>query len=312
LVYIVYGQRISCTWPLDLPGLPALGFSPDVTIEVAEAECFLSARKLAGVGDRQEWRHHAVLGDGTTYLQWTDLFEFLVSPDGGRILGHPLKHATDESFKTYLLGQVLSFALLHRGIEQLHATTVAVDGQAVAFLGNSGYGKSSLGGAFLRAGYSILTDDLLVLEANGRGFQAHPGPPRIKMFPEMAREFLPGQAAGDAMNHTTRKMIIPLRPEQTARQKTPLRAIYVLNTPAASARSRRVSIRGMSHRKAFLELLTNTFNTVNSEPERLKSQFVFAHAVCNAVPVRALSYPRDFRIVPQIITAVLADLQGMA
>ncbi|MFB3074256.1 MAG: hypothetical protein ACE1Z6_03640, partial [Candidatus Methylomirabilales bacterium] len=114
--------------------------------------------------DGKNWFQHLRLPDGSDYLRWSGLFEFLVSADGRRIACRELECASPESFQTYLIGQVLSFALVKRGIEPLHSTTVVIDGKAVAFLGDSGYGKSSLGAAFLQAGYPLLTDDLLVLK----------------------------------------------------------------------------------------------------------------------------------------------------
>lgn len=308
-MYAVYGQHLACEWPLNLPKSPP-GHSPDITIEFAGAQHFEAGRKLAGVEDSRDWFQHALLQDGTSYLYWSDLFEFLVFPDGNRILGNPLHHSSEEVFKTYLLGQVLSFALLHRGLEPLHATTVVIDGSAVALLGHNGYGKSSLAGAFLAAGYRLLTDDLLVLQQNGFGFNAYPGPPRIKMFPGMARRVLPQRPRGQPMNHATRKMIIPLQDIQLAGTAVPLRAIYVLNPPKASPRVK-VSIRGMSHRKALVELLRGTFNSVNTHPARLKRQFAFAHALCGVVPVRTLAYPRKVSMLAQVTGAVLSDLERL-
>jgi len=85
--------------------------------------------------------------------------------------------------------------LLKQGIEPLHCTAVVVNGGAVGFLGDCGYGKSSLAAAFLQAGYPLLTDDLLVLKEEGRHFLAYPSFPRIKLFPEMAEAFLGDRVA---------------------------------------------------------------------------------------------------------------------
>ena len=52
---------------------------------------------------------------------------------------------------------------------------------AVAFLGDSGFGKSSLAAYLLSAGDRLVTDDLLLLQES-EGFLAYPGPPRIKLF----------------------------------------------------------------------------------------------------------------------------------
>ena len=101
------------------------------------------------------WYRHAHLRDGSTYLRWDGLAEFLVSADGFRITFGWIGPASQEAFQVYLLGQALSFALVKRGHEPLHATSVVVDGRAVVFLGRSGFGKSSLAACFLAGRASI-------------------------------------------------------------------------------------------------------------------------------------------------------------
>jgi hypothetical protein len=95
------------------------------------------------------WFHRAELRDGAVYLRWANLFDFLVSADGREIGARPLGESSPEAFHTYLLGQALSFALIKQGFDPLHATTVTVAGEAVAFLGECGFGKSSLAATFL-------------------------------------------------------------------------------------------------------------------------------------------------------------------
>src|SRR5206468_10962716 len=99
-----------------------------------------------------------------------------ISADGCFIAGRFFRENSIEAFRTYLLGQVISYALLKQGIEPLHATVPVIDGMAVALLGNSGYGKSTMGAAFLQVGARLLTDDLLVLRKQGDNWIAHPGP----------------------------------------------------------------------------------------------------------------------------------------
>jgi hypothetical protein len=50
----------------------------------------------------------------------------------------------------------------------LHATAVAFDGVAVAFVGRSGAGKSTLAAAGVAAGGRLLADDTLLLASDGR------------------------------------------------------------------------------------------------------------------------------------------------
>lgn len=308
--YHLYGVRLKSVLPL--PGTPQLGWG-NVAIELCNgsASLFAQARRRARISpEKGGWFHCARLPDRSTYLRWSELFEFLVSVDGRRIAFRELDGASQESFQTYLLGQVLSFALLKWGIEPLHATTVVIDGEAVAFLGDCGYGKSSLGAAFIQAGHRLLTDDLLVLRQKGNGFVAYPGPARIKLFPKIAKRLLGERMNGTPMNNRTSKLVIPLDEKETVptRGAFPLKAIYVLTAPHAGSRSQRISIRRLSRRRAFLALLQNTFNATVVEPERLKRQFVLATQFAARVPVKSLSYPRSLARLPAVREAVWTDL----
>jgi hypothetical protein len=260
--------------------------------------------------EADDWFQHAAMDDGSTYLLWTRLSEFLISPDGRRITCHALDGVSSETLSTYLITQALSCALVQQGIEPLHATVAVIDGEAVALLGNCGHGKSSLGAAFLKAGHPLLTDDLLVLshvKSPSDLLVAQPGPPRIKLFPEIAGELLSARRAGVRMNPETNKLILPLSKGEHCATAVPLRAIYVLNQPAVRRSSQRISIRMLSSRRACLELIANTFNLIITDTARLKRQFEWAARLATMIPVKSLSYPRDLAQIGNVVDAICED-----
>jgi hypothetical protein len=268
-------------------------------------------KALLPPGASEKWFQWASLEDGSVYLRWSKLFEFLVSPDGRRIVGRPLSGNSGEAFQAYLLNQVLSFSLIRRGIEPLHSTAVLVEDGAFALLGNSGYGKSTLAASFVSAGYPLLTDDLLVLSESRRGILAYPGPRRIKLMPEAARSLMVGSASGIPMNPLTRKLIIPLKGIGRPQAPVPLKAIYVLPYPRPRSPRRTISVRRLTPRQAFLALMRNVFNTAVVDPDRLTRQFRLISVLASQVPVKALSYPRTFKILPDLRAAILSDLHRL-
>ena len=305
--YSVYGISLRSEFPL---ALPALGESSlqDIELRLGSPALFSAALRSATFEPSPDgWRQYAFLRDGTTYVRWPDLAEFLVSADGLR-LTCGLGPTSQEAFEVYLLGQALSFALVKRGFEPLHATTVVIKGRAVAFLGSSGFGKSSLAACFLEAGYPLLTDDLLLLQKNGRGFQGYPGPPRIKLFPKMARAFLKGNLGGVPMNSGTAKLVLPLFENQTYRATAPLHAIYVLNSPRSVYRKQKIIVESLSPREAFLALLRNTFNRTLVDPERLQRQFAAVTQLAAKVPMAKISYPRRLASLPEVRDAILSEI----
>jgi len=310
-VHQLYGIRVRSTLPLAGPCSVEPG-PADVELRTSPSSLFdsLPGRQPPSP-EIDDWFQHLSLPDGSDYLRWTGLFEFLVSPDGQRIACHALKGASHETFQTYLASQALSFALLKQGIEPLHATTVVIRGQAVAFLGNCKYGKSSLGAAFIRAGHRLLTDDVLVTSPDPgqrNRMLAHPGPPRIKLFPAIAARLLGRRRSGVPMNPDTRKLILPLAHSEHCDTAVPLAAIYVLRPPASRPASTRAVIRTLSPRQACLKLIANTFNTIVTKPARLARQFNCAAQLVAAVPVKSLSYPRRLAHIPAVVAAIHKDL----
>lgn len=308
-VYHLYGLYLRSQWHLPCPELKESGI-PEVRLLEGSPSLFSRMYLKTERGAKKKaFFHYTRLRDGSTYIRWSGLFEFLISGDGTSILGHQLDHTSTEAFINYLLGQVLSFAMVKQGIEPLHSTVVMIDGGAVGFIGNCGYGKSSLGASFLLAGYPLLTDDLLILKENNGCFAAYPGLPRIKLFPKIAKKLIGEKVEGFPMNDLTSKLILPLDRHQFARIPVPLRSIYVLTPPAGRLLSKNVTIRRLSQRRSLLSLLRNTFNTKVTEPERLKRQFKFFAKIVSKVPIKTLSYPRSLKSLPLVREAIFNDLE---
>jgi hypothetical protein len=305
--YGVYGIALRSEIPLSLPEMRG-GALGEITLRRGTSQFFTRALKGATLTGSSDWCQYADLEDGSSFMRWNSLGEFLVPAGGREIVALAEAGASMESFQVYLLGQALSFALVKQGLEPLHGTAVVAGHGAIVLLGDSGFGKSTLAASLMQAGYPLLTDDLLVARQNGRGVEAYPGPPRIKLFPKPARRFL-GSAGGAAMNPTTHKQIIPI--EGARRCATPVRlsAIYVLAAPSEMRRQRRVVIETLTAREAFLALIRHTFNTVIDDRGRLARQLEQTARLVESVPVRKLCYPRSLSRLGEVRDAILADSQ---
>lgn len=145
------------------------------------------------------------------------------------------------------MGQVLPFAALLRGLEIFHASAVVLDGRAVAFVGPSGAGKTSVALECRRRGAEFLADDVLALEPGEHCLLAQPGTP-------IAARKLPGGHRGERLERV-----------DGARGPAPIGALFFLDRrpegpreprfePAADARA----------------LLASTFNFVLDTPRRIR------------------------------------------
>jgi hypothetical protein len=306
--YGVYGIVVVSDTPLALPnyGHGALG---QVEYLSAPASVFLTAMQGASFDPRSDsWYRIAFLQDGSTYVRWETVGEFLVAADGRRITCRAAEESSGESFQVYMLGQALSFALVKQGFEPLHATVVAVDDQAVAFLGGNAFGKSSLAACFLEAGCRLLTDDLLVLRESSREILAYPGPPRLKLFPKIASRFLGQMGNRVHMNAHTEKLILPLDEHRRCSSPVSLKAVYSLVAPRDACRKPGVSIERLSPGEAFVELVKGTFNRRLMGPGRLARQFDAMAGLADRISVQKLTYPRAIDRLQEVRGMVLADL----
>lgn len=305
--YAAYGVSIRSDAPLPLPPLTTSGLF-EIQVHNKNGPMALSIQKSRG-GEKDPSNALDVgsLPDGSHRVGLRGVGEIWVSPDGRSLDCHRGDESNSESFNVYLLTRALSFALVKRGWEPLHATAMAIDGKAALFVGDCGFGKSTLAAAFLQAGYPLLSDDLLVLHKPHAALLAYPGSPRIKLFPEMARFFLGEAVAGVPMNPYTHKLIVPLEESQVFTQPLPVGAIYAL-APPSEVRGARVSLSILSRRQAFLTLLANTFNRAILDSARLRRQFEAAEALANTVPVKTLSYQRSLDALPTVLDFVATDL----
>jgi hypothetical protein len=279
--------------------------SPDIELlECGPGEILETCNQERISFQEQGFWQCSIFADGSTRVSWKEHFEFLVSASGKQVQWRKLQEVSNEVFFTYFLGQVLSYCLLARGIEPLHATAMVVDARAIAFLGDSGFGKSTLAAAFLQRGYALLTDDVLALEFSGENVWARPGIARVKLNPDSADAVFCGRRS-IPMNTFTSKMIFPLNDSQHGNRVVPLQALYVL--PHKTSKSR-ILIRRLSGRSSFLPIVQNTFNDTVLHPDRLKRQFAFAGRLAGLIPIKRLSYPKRLDMLPEVADAILADI----
>ena len=91
----------------------------------------------------------------------------------------------------WLQGHVFSTLLHIRGIFNIHASSVVLNGRAIALSGDTHAGKSTLALSFLSKGWQLLTDDLLPLSLDGGSgtISALPSYPVMRLFEDVSGLF---------------------------------------------------------------------------------------------------------------------------
>ena len=243
-----YGLGIQSYLPL--PELPAWDGPSQVAIRLDD-----KVYTEAEVSNRRGWlklgREEAEL-----YLKRIGLFRLR---DGREVSIHPEPGTRESLLRLAVLGPVLAGLLFQRGRLVLHASAVEIGGEAVAFLGESGYGKSSLAAALAVRGHGIASDDVTPVALDEERACIHPGLPRLKISLEVA-----------AMLGIDGSALVVLDPQIDERgwgcvhgistQPLSLRRVYVLDD------GDRPEILPVSARDAMIELVRLSYPTCTRHP----------------------------------------------
>ena len=310
VVHHLYGIRVRTPWAVSGVASQRGDFWD---VEFVEGDRALLAQAAAQVPPHQAgwWAQYAALPDGSSYRRWTNLFEFLVTPDARRIHARTLsRDAHDEALLAYLLVDALSFSMVRLGREPLHATAVQTDNGVAAFVGDSGDGKSTLAALFVRGGGRLLTDDMLILSDEDDGFTAQPGPPRIKLYRDVATRIFGAGCHGVPMNAVTEKLIIALDDRQVARAPARLSALYLIHDEHAGDAPARPVIGPASCRplKRCRAACRDGGTLPIRAPAGSARQFGPRPRLVARVPIKTLSYPGQPDDMWPVRDAVLDDL----
>ncbi|MCS7072057.1 MAG: hypothetical protein NZM00_11165, partial [Anaerolinea sp.] len=154
-------------------------------------------------------------------VDFPGLAAFLVSADGRFIRCAPEPGLPTETFEHLLLDQVLPRALSHQGYTVLHAAAVTFEGKMIAFLGDTGRGKSTLVRYLVSTGLPFVSDDCLIITSMAdpvTGIGSYSG---MRLWPDSVLGLGAGADQVGSMAHYGRKRRLTL-PAAAQFQTAPL------------------------------------------------------------------------------------------
>ncbi len=174
--YRAFGLRLQSALPL-----PEL-YPDDVACGAVDGSIYVNVRLAPAPPPDAPEILPAVRVDADHF--WMDVprvGRFLVR-NGREMIVEPCPGAPDGDVRAYLLGSAMGALLQQRGLLPLHASAVAVDGRAVAFIAPAGSGKSTIAMHLQHRGHRVICDDICAVEVADGVARLRPGLRNLKLW----------------------------------------------------------------------------------------------------------------------------------
>ncbi len=242
---------------------------------------------------------------GDDYLMRFDgLADFVISRSDFAISMTPVPDCDETALERTIHNSVLPVIANHTGRLSLHGSAVVIGDHAVAFMGLSRRGKTTLAGAFASAGHPFLTEDWLELSINqSHGYDVLPKQPHLRLFSDSVA-YLTSQDAGEADDDEK----VELRASAHlpfADRPFPLKAIFHLGPGDAEE----TTITAIDPAAALVSILPNAFVLDSRDKDRLRAHFQRLGALAAAVPGYSLDYPRRFDHLAAVVRTVAEHVE---
>jgi len=297
--YHAHGMVIASAVELPLPPGEPTGHPPDLTLRLGPERPVPADHppgdRLAEVGDSDDAFFYSFGRDGDrTVLRYPELCEFAGDAELTEVTAHPHVGVNPELVAVLAAGTLLAVHLLLRDRLVLHASAVRRDGNALAFVGASGMGKSTLAAALCLAGCDLVADDVLRVELNGSA-RVYPGSTECRLRPNASELAHGGPARPTADGR------LALRPATRADSTVPLAACIV---PLPSRTGTEVVLDRLTAGQALRLLLRFPRVVGWRETETLACAFQGLAELVQVVPVYRARVPWG----PPFTAGVLDDL----
>jgi hypothetical protein len=295
--YSVFGLSLRSN--LAIPGLnPAgaplpstvvevhLGISPvtrsDVSAEPGELKFVSSDLDASGEPALRIWH---VQGGALLYLAYCDGMEFWLDRKGASVWARWPGTSSLEDAATFLLGPVLGLLLRLRGVTCLHASAVAFDDRAVAFVGDEGAGKSTTAAALASRGHAVLSDDVVAIVEREGGFHVLPAYPYLSLWPDSVKLLYGPEKTLPTFSANWDKRVLSLAQDRLIFRKEPmpLGAILILGERSSDAAA--PFLETPSVQDCLMALVANSYATGMLDTEMRAQEFALLGRLLATVPV---------------------------
>ena len=191
-----------------------------------------------------------------TCCGFPELADFEVSADGTEVTAHPVADVDEATVEHLYINQLVPLALSRQGKPAFHASVVTVPGGAVAFLGKTGMGKSTLAASFALRDAAFLTDDALLIEESGGRCFAEPSHASLRLWEDSVEALIaPDTAKAAAISFSTKARLLAGSTLTYVEEPQPLLAAFALDWDDAET----ITIDELAGLDRYMAWLENSF-----------------------------------------------------
>lgn len=299
---------------LELASEVALQGAPPAVAEVIDVTLSWGEERDVGMGfpagepvaeyETVDRRQYTVTRTPTGYtFRMHGVCDFVIDAALQRVVCHPTPGGPRELIPILVAGNLVSFLLSMRGRCVLHGSSVAVDGRALAFVGASGMGKSTLAAQMCAAGAELVTDDVLPLEVTGSVVEVVGRAGELRLRPKavgVVDDFVASPGTRTTADH--RLAVAALR---STAERMPLYAIVIPNPTQGAGE---LVVDRLPNADSVFELVLYPRIVNWRDVTRLQHHFASVAEVAAAVPVYRVRIPWGPPFSPTTPDRILAAL----
>lgn len=236
-------------------------------------------------------------------LSFPELADFEVS--GSTIFCYPRQGCREDTLQHLLLDQVIPRLWAHLGHLVLHAGAVQLpNGNQITFLGETGWGKSTLAGALHERGCHILSDDCISLVANDKGVSVIPSYAGLRLNQDSIATLEMAGKDWSTVSHYSDKRRVAVVPEVSL-NSSGLDTLYVMAEPREN---QPLCVEAVAGAEVISTVLERSFLLDVRDAKSAATQLQLVAEVIRATPnVCRLSFPRDYQQLSGVCDVLLGD-----
>ena len=250
--------------------------------------------------------------DNSYLLRFPKSADFIISGSGESIDYFPEPGVAPETIRHLLLDQVIPRILGQQGRLVLHASAVAMpDGAVAAFIGASGYGKSTLAASFHQSGATLITDDCLLLDMGKGQVTGIPNYYGVRLLDDSTSAIFGKSIESSPVAHYSDKsrLLLPRKEGHETYRKFPLQALFVLETPENIEDRDEISIEPLNGSRQLMSIVEQSFLLDVTDKLLVRNNFLnIGRLATSNIHIYSLKYPRKHELLSKVRSCIVDAL----